>query len=194
MRDPSNMQAFVPATRSLRQGSLGKGKRPTETTEEVDPEGSGNPAMATAEEIFPLRLDWIPPMNQSGSNSVTNTHPASRNVSADQDPLRPLSDPLIAIISGMNTAASTPNRTPPLYFSEPPDIMSFPFDTPMRQPSETRDHFTRNQSSEIHITDVPAFCAARSVSSEWMLQAGRFHGYFDLTWRRSYLNTWNDRP
>jgi hypothetical protein len=73
------------------------------------------------------------------------------------------------MMSGINTATSTPNKTPPLYFGEPPDMMSFPFDTPMRQVSETRDHFTTtDQSSEIHMNDVPAFTPARSVSSEWM--------------------------
>lgn len=188
------MQAFIPATRSLRQGSLGEEKRPTETTEEIDPEESGNPAMSTAEGTSPLRLDWIPPMNRSGSNSVANTRPASRNVGTDQDPLRPLSDPLIAMISRMNTATSTPNKTPPLYFGEPLDILSFPFDTPMRQPSETRDHLNTDQSSEIHMSDVPAFTPARSVSSEWMLQAVIFDYYSDLTWQRSYLDTQNDRP
>lgn len=188
------MRAFIPRTRSLRQGSLGEEKRPAETTEEIDPEGPGNPAMSTAEETPPLRLDWIPPMNQSGSNSATNTRPAWRNVDTDQDSLRPLADPLIAIIYGMNTATSTPNKPSPLYFGEPPDIMGFPFDTPMRQPSETRDHFITDQSSEIRMTDVAAFYPARSVSSEWMLQASRSYGYFYLTWRRSYLNTQNDRP
>lgn len=183
------MQAFIPATRSLRQGSLGEEKRPTETTEEIDPEGPGNPALSTAEETSPLRLDWIPPMNRSGSNSVTNTRPASRNVGTDQDPLRPLSDPLMAMISGMNTATSTPNKSPPLYFSEPPDMMGFPFDTPMRQPSEARDHFTADQSSEIHMTDVPAFTPARSVSSEWTLHAGTFDNYICLILQLSYLNT-----
>ncbi|KAJ5536686.1 hypothetical protein N7513_009872 [Penicillium frequentans] len=125
--------------------------------------------MSTAEETSPLRLDWYPPMNQSGNNSATNTRPASRNVGTDQDPLRPLFDPLIAIISGMNTVTSTPNKTPPLYFGGPPDIMSFPFGTPMRQPSETRDHFTTEQSSEIHMTDVSAFYPARSVSTTSIL-------------------------
>lgn len=180
VREPSSMQIFIPTTRSQRKGSLGEEKRPTQTAQEEDPDGPGSPIMPGIEDTSPMRFDWIPPTSRSGSNSVANTRPASRSAGTDQDPRRPLTDPLIAMIPGINTPTSTPSKTPPLYFGEPSAVMTFPFDTPVRQPSETRDHFATDQSSDIHLSDVGTLKPSRSLSGEWKLQARTSENDSDL--------------
>ncbi|KAJ6119019.1 hypothetical protein N7471_013639 [Penicillium samsonianum] len=166
------MQVFIPATRSIRKGSLQE-ERPIEPTEEVDHERARNPIIPIAEDIPPMRLDWNPPMNRSASNSFANTW---RNLEADQDPLRPLTDPLMSTKSGIDTSTSTPNTTPPLYYGETLDIMSFPFDTLVRQSSETRDHFGIDQWSEILMSDVPTLTLSRSFSTNTATSIPRMTG------------------
>ncbi|KAJ5431776.1 hypothetical protein N7445_008274 [Penicillium cf. griseofulvum] len=159
------MQAFIPASRSLGNDSLGEENRPIEAAGEVDPDMAGNPIMLNTEETSPMRLDWTPPMDQSGSNSVANTRPTSRNVGTDQDqdPI-PLSDPLIAMVSGINTATSTTSKTPPSYFGELCD-MNFPFGKLVRQDSENTDRFSTEESSETHTTGLEVPTPASSSGS-----------------------------
>ncbi|CAG8910259.1 unnamed protein product [Penicillium egyptiacum] len=162
VREPSSMQALIPKC------SLEEEERPIEATEEVDLEGAGNPIIPNAEDTSPIRLDWNPPTDRSASNSVTNTRPVSRNFSPDQGPP---TDPLMGINSEPNTATSTKNKTPPLYYGEPPDIMSLPFDALVRQSSETRDRFGTDQSSsEIHMSDIPTFTPSLSFSTTSILR------------------------
>jgi hypothetical protein len=127
--------------------------------EELDPTGAWNLTMPSAEDtspiqVSPVQLDWNPPMNRSASNSIADTRSASSNVSAE-DPLQPLIDPLMAMMSGINTTTSAQSPIP-LYYGEPCEIMSFPFDSPVWQPSELRDYFGTDQS-EIYMSDVPTY-------------------------------------
>ncbi|KAJ5589170.1 hypothetical protein N7537_011848 [Penicillium hordei] len=165
VREPSSTQNFTPASRSTHKGSLWEENRSIELAEEVDYGGTGTPTIPSVEDTSPMRLDWNTPMDRSASNHVSNTRPTLRNMGPDQDPLRPLTDPLMGMISGIHTAISTPNRTPPLYFSEPPDIMNFPFDAPVGQPSETRDRFVIDEPCEIHMSHLSTFTPSRRFSN-----------------------------
>ncbi|CAG8134608.1 unnamed protein product [Penicillium nalgiovense] len=159
VRELSSIQAFTPVTRSPSECSLVEEKRPIETAEKIDPVGTWNQSMPSADhtstiQVSPMQLDWNPPMNRSASNIIADTRPASSNVVAE-DSLRPLIKPLMATMSGINTATSTPSEIP-LYHGEPSDIMSFPFDAPVWQPAEQRDYFGTDQS-EIYMSNVPTF-------------------------------------
>lgn len=181
VREPSSTHNFIPASPSVHKGFLGEENRSIELREEVDYEGAGTPTMPSAEDTSPMRLDWNIPMDRSASNHVSNTRPTLRNTGTDQDPLRPLRDPLLGMMSGIHTTTSTPNRTPPMYFSEPSDIMSFPFVAPVRQASETRDHFVIDEPCEIYMSYVPTFTPSRGFSSEWELQTTTIENDSDLT-------------
>lgn len=171
VREPSSMHTSIPGTQS----------RPIETTEEVEIECAANPIMPNAEDTSPIRLEWNSPMNQSASNSATTPHSPSGNFGTDQDSLRPLTDPLMGIISGINTATFTPNKTPPLYFGESFDNMSFPFDASVQQSSEMGDHFSTDQPYQVHMIDVPTFTPSRSFSGQLKRQASTFENDYDLT-------------
>ncbi|KAJ6190427.1 hypothetical protein N7519_000448 [Penicillium mononematosum] len=158
VREPSSTQAFTPVTRSPREGSLREQTTPIDA-EELDPAGAWNLIMPSAEDtspiqVSPMQLDWNPPMNRSVSNSIADTRSASGNVCAE-DSLQPLIDPLMAMMSGINTTTSTPSEIP-LYYGGPSDIMSFQFDAPVWQPSELRDYFGTDQS-EIYMSNVPTY-------------------------------------
>ncbi|CAG8886311.1 unnamed protein product [Penicillium egyptiacum] len=168
VREPSSVQAFTPALRLPRKGSLGEEKRPFET-EQVDPDRTGDLTMPSADDTSPIQpspmqLDWNPPMDRTASNSIANTCPGSRNVCIYQVPLQPLTDPLIVTMSGIKTATSTPNEIP-FYYGEPSDTTSFPY-TPVWQPSEARDYFGADQLPEIYMSDVPAFTSSGRFSRE----------------------------
>ncbi|KAJ5459244.1 hypothetical protein N7530_011188 [Penicillium desertorum] len=115
--------------------------------------------MSNAEDISPIQgshmqLGWNPPMNRSASNSIADTRSALSNV-CPEDPPQPLIDPLMAMMSGFNTATSTPSEIP-LYYGGPSDITSFPFDAPVWQPSEQRDCFGTDRSG-IYRSNVPTY-------------------------------------
>jgi hypothetical protein len=158
VREPSSRQAFTPVTRSSREGSHRKQKTPI-NAEELDPTGAWNLTMPSAEDTSPIQvshmqLDWNPPMNRSASNSIADTRSPLRNMCAE-DPLQPLIDPLVAVMSGINTTTSTPSGIP-LYYGEPSDIISFPFEAPDFQHSELRDYFGTDQI-EIYTSNVPTY-------------------------------------
>lgn len=181
MRESSSAQTFIPTSPPVLKGSLVEETRSISLAEDVDYEGAGTPTMPSADDTSHMRVDWNMPMDLSASNNVFNTRPTLLNTDADQDPLRPLTDPLMGMMSGINAATSTPNRTPPMYFSEPSDFTSFPFDAPMRQSSEARDHFIVDEPCEIHMSHVRTFTPSRGFSSEWELQTTTFENYSDIT-------------
>lgn len=181
VRESSSAQTFIPTSPPVLKGSLVEETRSISLAEDVDYEGAGTPTMPSADDTSHMRVDWNMPMDLSASNNVFNTRPTLLNTDADQDPLRPLTDPLMGMMSGINAATSTPNRTPPMYFSEPSDFTSFPFDAPMRQSSEARDHFIVDEPCEIHMSHVRTFIPSRGFSSEWELQPTTFENNSNLT-------------
>lgn len=180
VRESSSAQKFIPASGSVLKGSLGEENRSIELAEDVDYEGAGTPTMSSADDTSPMRLDWNMPMDRSASNHISNTRPAFINTGTDQDLLRPLTDPSMGMMSGINIVTSTPNRTPPMYFNGPSDIMSFPFDAPVWQPLEMRDHFVVDEPCEIHMNHVPTFTPGRGFPSEWELQTTTFENDSNL--------------
>jgi hypothetical protein len=158
VREPSSAQAFTPVTRSPREDSHREQKMPVDA-EELYPTGAWNLTMSNAEDISRIQgshmqLGWNPPMNRSASNSIADTRSALSNL-CPEDPPQPLIDPLMAMMSGINTATSTPSEIP-LYYGRPSDITSFPFDAPVCQPSEQRDCFGTDQSG-IYRSNVPTY-------------------------------------
>lgn len=180
VRESSSTQKIIPASRSVLNYSLGEENRSIELAEGVDYEGPGTPTIPSGDDTSPMRLDWNMPMDRSASNHSINTRPNLVNTDTDQGPLQPLTDPLMGMMSGISTATSTPNRTPPMYFSEPSDIMSFPFHAPVQHPPETRDHFVVDEPCEIYMSHVPTFTPSSSFSSEWE-QTTTFENDSDLT-------------
>lgn len=181
VREPSSTQTFIPMNRAVLEGSLGEENRSIEVAEDVDYEGPGTPTMRNTDDTSPMRLDWNIPMDRSAGNHVFDTRPTLINTGTGQDSLLPITDPLMRMMSGINTVTSTPNRTPATYFSEPSDIMSFPFDAPVRQPSFLRDHFVIDEPCEIHMSHVPTFTPSRSFASQWELQTTIFENELHLT-------------
>lgn len=181
VRESSSTQPFIPASRAVLKGSLGEENRSIELAEDVDYEGPGTPTMPNADDTSPMQLDWNTPMDRSASNHVSNSWTTVINTEADQYPRRPLTDPLMGVMSGINTATSTPNRTLPMYFSTPSHFMGFPFGAPVRHSSEARDHFVVDEPCEIHMSHVRTFTPSRGFSSEWELQTTTFENYSDIT-------------
>lgn len=180
VRESSSEQKVVPTSRPVLTGSLGEENRSIEHAEGVDYEGPGTPTMPSPDDTSPMRLYWNMPMDRSASNHAFNTRPTLINTGTDQDSVLPLTDPLMRMMSGINTSTSTPNRTPPMYFSGPSDIMSFSFDATVRQPLEARDNFVIDEPCEIHMSHVPTFTSSRGFSSEWDLQTTTFENDSDL--------------
>ncbi|OQD94411.1 hypothetical protein PENSOL_c026G07909 [Penicillium solitum] len=166
VRESSSTQPFIPASRAVLKGSLGEENRSIELAEDVDYEGPGTPTMPNADDTSPMQLDWNTPMDRSASNHVSNSWTTVINTEADQYPRRPLTDPLMGVMSGINTATSTPNRTLPMYFSTPSHFMGFPFGAPVRHSSEARDHFVVDEPCEIHMSHVTDSSILRMTGHE----------------------------
>ncbi|KAJ5700798.1 hypothetical protein N7536_003811 [Penicillium majusculum] len=132
------------------------------TDEQEDPDRCETGNISRTRDTSPMRLDWTAPVNRSSSNSVSNTRQPS--VSAEQDPLRPLPDPCIAMMPITPMPNTSPSKSPSFYSGELSSLLSFPFGPSPPHSSEAGDHFPIEQPSEMQINENGSIALSHASS------------------------------
>lgn len=134
------------------------------TDEQEDPDRCETGNISRTRDTSPMRLDWTAPVNRSSSNSVSNTRQPS--VSAEQDPLRPLPDPCIAMMPITPMPNTSPSKSPSFYSGELSSLLSFPFGPSPPHSSEAGDHFPIEQPSEMQINENGSIALSHASSGK----------------------------
>ncbi|KAF3402037.1 hypothetical protein F1880_009967 [Penicillium rolfsii] len=145
------------------EGEQGDGEKEEEVKADDDPDGCATENLSTTRDTSSMRLDWTAPVSRSSSNSASNTRQPS--LSTEQDPLRSLTDPNIAMLRAVPMPHSSPSKSPPFFSGELSSLLSFPFGPPPRLSPEDLDQFSIEKPLNMRINESGSIAASHTSSS-----------------------------